>query len=281
MRDGKKSPVRDLLRLVYRAWLRGRADQIPLLAAGIAFYAFLSLFPALAAFEFFYALVADPRTVVSEVTALTSVLPGAARAVIADQLLYLAERPRPSLGLGIVVAVVVEFWSTSSMIGNMMSAVNTAYRAPERRSIVRRRLLAFAMTLGTIAFLVAVCALVIIGPRLLYGAGSDGAVRWLLEAVRWLILLLLISVALPLVYHLSPSVTERRRVSWFSTGTLVAAALWLLASLGFSVYTATIGDYSQTFGVFGGVVVLILWLWVTVYAILLGAEINACQLVRL
>ena len=116
---------------------------MPLLAAGIAFYAFLSLFPALAAFEFFYALVADPRTVASDVTALTSVLPGAARDVIADQLLYLAERPRPSLGLGIVVAVLVEFWSTSSMIGNMMSAVNTAYpgaRAPDHRPTATARL---------------------------------------------------------------------------------------------------------------------------------------------
>jgi membrane protein len=97
---------------------------------------------------------------------------------------------------------------------------------------------------------------------------------WLLQIVGWLVMMVLVAIALAVIYRLGPD-RDAPRMRWVSVGAVVATVIWLIASIGFSIYTATFGNYAKTYGVFAGIVVLLFWLWLTMYAILLGAEINA------
>jgi membrane protein len=111
-------------------------------------------------------------------------------------------------------------------------------------------------------------------PPLLKVVFETGALRWVLQIVGWLIVVVLVPAALALLYRLAPD-RDAPRMRWASLGAVVATLIWLAASLGFSIYTSTFGNYAKIYGVFAGIVVLLLWLWLTMYAILLGAEINA------
>jgi membrane protein len=122
--------------------------------------------------------------------------------------------------------------------------------------------------------MVIILGLVAVSPPLLKAVFGTGALRWLLQIGGVLIVLVLVPVALALLYRLAPD-RDAPRMTWVSVGAVVATLMWLAASIGFSIYTSTFGNYAKTYGVFAGIVVLLLWLWLTMYAILLGAEINA------
>jgi membrane protein len=266
-------PARGWIQVVKRGWKEAKADQVPLLAAGVAFYAFLAIFPALIAVVSIYGLFADPSTIANQLNSLTAALPDEAARIITDQVTALSTR-RQTLGISLVLSVLIALWSASAGTSNLLTAINVAYNAEERRGFVKKRLLALGLTVAAIIFMVIILGLVAVLPPLLRAVFDTGALRWVLQIVGWLIVVVLVPAALALLYRLAPD-RDAPRLRFASVGAVVATLIWLAASIGFSIYTATFGNYAKTYGVFAGIVVLLFWLWLTMYAILLGAEINA------
>lgn len=267
-------PRRGWVQVVKRAWKEAQLDQVPLLAAGVAFYTFLSLFPAMIAAVMVYGLVADPQTVAEQSRWVADTLPRDAASLVTDQMEAITDQPQRSLGLGVLVTLVLSLWSASGGVGNIVSAINIAYDEEETRGFVRRKLLSLGLTLGAIVFLVLAVGLIAVVPPLLDAFVPEGALHWLLQAARWVGLLAAVTMALGVLYRWAPD-RNAPRMAWVSVGATVATVVWLVASLGFSLYVDSFGSYSKTYGALAGVAVLMLWLWITVYIVLLGAEINA------
>jgi membrane protein len=266
-------PARGWVQVAKRGWKEAKADQVPLMAAGVAFYAFLAIFPALIALVSIYGLFADPTTIAEQMKSFTEALPPAARQVIIDQVTILAAR-RAALSVGLIIAIVIALWSASSGISNLLTAVNVAYDEEEKRGFVKKRLMSLGLTIAAIVFMVIMLGIVAVLPALLKAVFGTSALRWAFQILSWLILVVLVIVALAVIYRLGPD-RDAPKMRWVSVGAIVATVIWLVASIGFSIYSSTFGNYAKTYGVFAGIVVLLFWLWLTSYAILLGAEINA------
>jgi membrane protein len=266
-------PPKGWVQVVKRGWKEATADQVPLLSAGVAFYAFLALFPALIAIVSLYGIFADPTTIAAQIESLGQTLPEAARQLIVDQVNQLAARRR-ALSIGAFIGIFIALFSASGGMQNLVSAVNTAYDEEEKRNFVKKRLRALLWTFGAIIFMVIMLAIVAVLPPVLEQLFGSGAIRWVLQIVGYLLLFLIVTFALAILYRYAPD-RDAPKMKWVSIGALVATLIWLLASIGFSIYTTTFGNYAKTYGTFAGIVILLLWLWLTCYAILLGAEINA------
>ncbi|HEU5486899.1 MAG TPA: YihY/virulence factor BrkB family protein [Microlunatus sp.] len=264
-------PPQGWRQVVKRGWSEAKTDQVPLLGAGVAFFAFLALFPAIIALVTLYGLFADPGVIADQVNSLTT-LPQEVRQLIVDQI---NNQSRAALGWSAILSIAIALFSASGGVNNLITAINVAYDEDDERSAIKKRLLALALTLGAIVFVAIMLGLVAVVPQLLERLLGDSPVlRFLLSAARWVLLVVLVTVALAVLYRLAPD-RDSPKIRWVSVGAGVATLLWLLASIGFSVYVSTFGNYAKTYGVFAGIIVLLLWLWITSYAILLGAEINA------
>jgi membrane protein len=220
-----------------------------------------------------YGLFADPATIANQLNSMTAALPEQAKQVITDQVTTLASR-RSTLGIGLIISVAIALWSASAGINNLLTAINVAYDEEEKRGFIKKRLMSLGLTLGAIAFMVIMLGIVAVLPPLLKAVFGTGVLRWVFQILGWLVLVVLVAVALAILYRLGPD-RDAPRMAWVSVGAIVATVLWLVASIGFSIYTATFGNYAKTYGVFAGIVVLLFWLWISMYAVLLGAEINA------
>jgi membrane protein len=267
-------PATGWWQVLKRGWREASEDQVSLLGAGVAFFGFLSLFPALAAFTLVYGLVADPATIADQAQTLTASLPPEARTLLLDQLQQLASAPRQSLGWGLALAIVLALWSASGGVGNLITAVNIAYDEEKKRGFVKEKLLALGVTVGAVVFMALMLTLVAGVPVVLGFLDVNGPLRWVIEVVRWLLLAVLVMVALAVLYRVAPD-RDAPKFRWVSVGAVAATVLWLIASAAFSLYVTFFGNYAKTYGAFAGVVLMMLWLWLTSYAILLGAEINA------
>jgi membrane protein len=258
--------------VIKRAWAEAKADQVPLLAAGVAFFGFLSLFPAIVAAVLAYGLIADPVQIRNQAEDLAAALPASGRDLLLQQIDALTSTPGRSLGIGVAIAVVTALWSASGGVGYLITAVNLAYDEEETRGFIRRKLLALGMTLGAVVFVLLAVTLFAAGAAI--GEDLPTPVRIALTAARLILALLLITVALAVTYRVGPA-RDAPRLRWVSVGAAVATVIWLAASIGFSIYVETFGNYAKTYGSLAAVIVLLLWLWLTAYAVLLGAEINA------
>jgi membrane protein len=262
------------LQIVKRAWQEAKSDQVPLLAAGVAFYSFLALFPAMIAAVMIYGLVRDPADVQRQVDELSAALPSDAASLLTTQLEAITSTSSGSLGLGLLVSLALALWSASGGVGNLLSAINVAYDEEETRGFVKRKGLSLLLTLASIVFVVVAISLIAVAPALLDNLVDAGPLRWGLEALRWLGIVAAMSVALAVLYRVAPD-RDDPEFKWVSVGAVVATVVWLIASLGFSLYVDNFGSYNKTYGALAGVVVLLLWLWLTMYVVLLGAEVNA------
>jgi len=267
-------PKRGWVQILKRAWAESKTDQVPLLAAGVAFYSFLSLFPAMIAAVTVYGLIADPRTVAEQTQQLTEALPNDAASLISSQLKAITQTPEQSLGFGLLVALMLALWSAAGGVGNVVTAINLAYDEEETRGFVKRKALALGLTLGAIVFVVVAIGLVAVAPALLEAFVPSGAAYWLLQIARWLLLVVAVTLVLAVLYRYAPD-RDEPKFQWVSVGAAIATVIWLVASLGFSLYVNNFGSYGKTYGALAGVVVLLLWLWITSFIVLLGAEINA------
>jgi membrane protein len=268
-------PRHGWIQILKRAWKEAKKDQVPLISAGVAFYAFLAIVPTLIAVVIIYGLVTDqPQEVTEQLDSFGTALPAQAEQLLHDQLVALTNIPERSLGAGLVAVLGLALWSASGGIGNVIKAVSFAYDEEEKRSFVKSKALALGFTLGAIVFMVLAVALVAAVPAVLNALDVPGWVEAVVHAARWIGLVVVVMLALDVLYRWAPD-REPAKFRWLSVGAVVATGLWVVASIGFSVYVDNFSRYSKVYGSLAGVIILLLWLWLTAYATLLGAEINA------
>lgn len=257
------------------AWKQASAHQAPLLAAGVAFYAFLSLFPALIAGVLTYGLVASPETVQRQSTEIADALPADAASLVTSQLDALTSTSSSSLGIGLVIAVLLAVQSASGGVGNLVTAINAMFGLRDSRNFVKKKVLALGLTGGAIVFMVVVLALVAAAPAVFDAVDILPGVRAVLEATRWVVLLGAVVMAIGVLFRVAPD--RPHTTPLVTKGVMTASTMWVLVSVGFSLYVDNFGSYGKTYGALAGVVVLLLWLWIGIYAVLLGATIEAVR----
>ena len=258
-----------------RVWVKIGYDNIGLLAAGVAFYAFLSVVPLLGALVMTYGLIADPKTIADHMQTIIKVVPKDAAKLILDQLVSLVTTASTKKGVGLLVALLIALYGATRASGAIMMALNVVYEQHERRSFIKTTLLSFVMIVGAVLVamvgLLAASALALVG-KVAAGLGPMAALG--LTVVTWAIAASLAAFGIGVTYRYAPD-RKDARWQWLSVGSALATLLWLVATVGFGAYAATLGNYNATYGSLGAVVVLLMWLYVSAYAILLGAEINA------
>jgi membrane protein len=267
-------PWRGWKQIIKRAWAENRADNMPIIAGGVAFFGFLAIFPALIAMISLYGLVASPATVTEQVQSFASGLPGSAQSLLTDQLRSITGNSGGALTLGLAVSILAALWSASGGVSNLVTAVNLAYDEVETRTVVRLKLLSLALTVGAIIFVLVTVGLVAVLPAVLDALHLGIVGTILAQALRWVVLLALMAGALAVVYRVAPD-RDAPTFRWVSMGSVVVTVVWAVVSLLFSFYVNNFGSYDKTYGAIAGVIVLMLWLYLTCYLVLLGAEINA------
>jgi membrane protein len=242
-------------------------------AAGVAFYVFLSIFPALIAVMFSYGLIADAETVADHGERIARFLPADAASIVTRQLDALTANPPGTLGWGVITAMLVSLWSASRGAFNLLKAVQWIFELDDVRSAVRQRLLAVTMMAASILFVFLAIGLLAALPPLLSFFRLDGAWR-LLHVGRWFLLGAAVVGAIGILFRLARGEPVRLR-SLISRGVLVASAMWIVVSFGFSIYVDSFADYGQTYGALTGVVVLMMWIWLSTLSVVFGASFEA------
>ncbi|HUH07343.1 MAG TPA: YihY/virulence factor BrkB family protein [Egibacteraceae bacterium] len=268
-------PARGWARALKRAGRSIGEDNLPVLAAAMAFYAMVALFPGLIAALSIYGLVADPARVQQQIAELAGALPADVAQIITEQLQTVAGAGGGALGAGAIGGILAALWSASSGMQGLMSGLTIAYGEEESRGFIRRRGTALVLSLVGILLGLLAIAVIAVVPGLAAALGLDGAVAAALVALSWVVLATLALVALSVIYRYGPDRDRRPSWRWVSWGAAAAALLWLVGSAAFAVYIGRFGDLNETYGTLGGVMVMLLWLFLTGFAVLLGAEIDA------
>jgi len=261
--------------VLVRTWKEAGDDNVGLLAAGVAFYAFLAFVPLLAAIVLTYGLGADPAEVAGHIRTLAQSLPPDAASLIGDQLRSMTESPQSAKGFALLVAILLAIYGASKGSSAIVTALNIAYEVKESRSFIRTSLLSFAMTLGAMVVLFT-------------GAGAISAMAWidhllpaaspvlhdLVQILFWAGAALLVSLGVALIYRYGPNRPDAPW-RWVTPGSALATLLWVAASFGFGLYVSRFGNYNATYGSLGGVIVFLTWLYLSAYILLLGGELNS------
>jgi membrane protein len=267
-------PWRGWKQILKRSWAENKADNMPIIAGGVAFFGFLSIFPALIALVSLYGLVATPETVARQVENLSSQLPESASTLIAEQLKSIVANSSSALSVTLVVSILAALWSASGGMGNLITAVNLAYDEVEARNFVKLKLLSLALTLGAIIFVLVTFGLVAVVPAVIEALPLGVVGTILAQVARWVLLLAVFAGSLAVLYRVAPD-RDAPRFRWVSLGAVIVTVIWAAVSVGFAVYVDHFGSYDKTYGAIAGVIVLMLWLYLTCYLVLLGAEINS------
>jgi membrane protein len=266
-------PARGWADILCRAWKDTAKRNLSLVAGGVAYYLLLALFPALAALVSVYGLVANPADVMDSVQSLSGMLPPSTVALIGGGLQQLVSASSKSLGLGAVIGVAIALWSGVRGMTGIMTALNIAYGQPEGRGFIRVNTTALLLTVVvTIGGLIAL-ALVAGLPAALSSAGARSPGRWIGLIVEWPLLIVFVMGMMAVIYHYGPD-RRKPKWKWASPGVIVAAILWIFGSILFTVYVYHFDSYNKTYGSLGAPLVLLTWMWLSVFVVLFGAEIN-------
>lgn len=250
------------------------ADDVFNLAAQQAYYFFFALFPALLALISIAAFFPVENMMGEIVQRLSQVAPKDVVTIITDQI---GEIARSNTGGVLTLAFVFTLWSSSAAVMSLTTTLNAAYDITEGRPWWKVRLIALGLTIGLALFILVSMALIIVGPtlaeRLAVSMNLGPAFEWTWKIVQWPVVFVLVATAIAMVYYFAPD-AEQEWV-WITPGSVLATALWVLISLGFKFYVSNFASYNETYGTIGGVMVLLLWFYVSGIAILAGAELNA------
>jgi membrane protein len=267
-------PWRGWKQILKRAWAENKADNMPIIGGGVAFFGFLSIFPALIALVSLYGLVATPDTVARQIEDLSAQLPDSAADLIGEQLKAIVANSGSALSISLVVSILAALWSASGGVGNLVTAINIAYDEVEARNFVKLKLLSLGLTLGAVFFVLVTFGLVAVVPAVIEALPLGVVGTVLAQVARWVLLLAVFAGSLAVLYRVAPD-RDAPRFTWVSLGAVVVTVIWAIVSVGFAIYVDNFGSYDKTYGAIAGVIVLMLWLYLTCYLVLLGAEINS------
>ena len=266
--------LKDWRAILLRVAGRIGADNVGLLSAGIAFYAFLSVFPAIAAGLMIWGLFTDMTSLGEQLQSISDLAPRAAFDLIAAQMVVIANQDDGGLTLGLLISAVLALWGANGAMSALVQAMNMAYHEKEKRNFFHVTALTLAFTFCGIIFaalsLAAIAAVPPILNALYLGAFLDAVVG----TVRWLLIIGLFMLACAMIYRIAPSRTSARW-RWIVPGAMAAGIIWLIASIAFSAYVENFNAYNATFGSLGAVAALLMWFWLSAYAICVGAELNS------
>src|SRR5918997_1195 len=240
----REVPPRGWKDVLVRVMRQVKSDNVPLLAAGVAFFPLLALVPSLVALVSVYGLVAEPADIQRNIEDALAAAPTEVRDLVSSQLSSIVESEPSGLRLGVAVGLALALWSASSGVKHLISALNVAYDEEEGRKFFKLRGLALVLTVGAV----------------ILAAVALGA--------------LVVLAALALLYRWAPD-RGTARWRWVSPGAIFAVIGWVVASVGFSIYTRNFGSYNETYGALGAIVVVMLWLFISAYVVIVGAELNA------
>jgi membrane protein len=249
-------------------------DRLSIIAAGVAFYGLMAIFPALIALVGLYGLMFDPQQVEQQASALSAMLPPQAADIILGQLHDLTQTSSGALGFGAIAGLLLALWSASTGVRTLMEALNVAYDEEEKRGFFRFYGTALLLTLAAIAGVILAIGMVVALPVVIGFLGLTSLLEDVVSLARWPILVLMMLAGLAIVYRYGPS-RHAPRWSWVSRGAVIATLLWVIGSALFSLYVARFGNYNETYGSVGAIVILLMWFLLSAYAVLIGAEVNA------
>ncbi len=271
---GRRS-ARGWKRILLDAWKEAGKDNLALVSAGVAFYAFLAFVPLLTAFVLSYGLLAEPATVVAHVQTLTAIMPQDAASIIGDQLRSMTESSGTQTGFALLLALAIALYGASKGAGSIMTALNIVFEVGESRNFLARTLFSLVMTVGGVLVLI-LAILAVSALNFLEAALPDfgGVLRFLLQAGFFLAAAAGVMLLLALIYRYGPN-RPRAKWKWITPGSAGATFIWLSATAGFGIYVSNFGNYNATYGSLGAVIVFLTWLYLSAYVVLLGAELNA------
>jgi membrane protein len=267
-------PPRGWLDVLKRTRQGIRDTNASIVAAGVAFYAFLALVPALIAVVAVYGLVANPADVKDQITSFTSALPQDAQKLLSSQLSSITRNAGSGTGIAAAIAIAAALWSASSGIAALNTGLTVVNRENETRGMLKRRMLALVLTLFAVAGILVMLALVVALPSLLDSIDIGGIGSTAFELARWPLLAGMLLVGLAVIFRYGPQ-RRRPRWRWVSPGAIVAMIVGLVASIGFSIYVSLLGNYNKTYGALGAIIIMLLWLYLMAFAVLFGAAMNA------
>jgi membrane protein len=260
--------------ILWRTYEEMNKDRILAVAAGVTYFGLLALFPAITAFVSLYGLFADATTINDHLTALSGFLPGGATEIIADQVKRINQNSSGALGFAFFTGLAIALWSANAGMKAMFDALNVAYDEEEKRSFIWLNLVSLSFTLGAIAFILLAIAGIVVVPLVLQFVGLGQVTEWILWLARWPALLLGICLGLAVLYRYGPS-RDQVEWKWITPGSILAAVVWIGASMLFSWYVANFANYNETYGSLGAAIGFMTWLWLSTTIVLVGAELNA------
>jgi membrane protein len=248
-------------------------DHVSMVAGGVAFYGLLALFPGIAAIVAIWGLLFDPQQVEQQIAGMSGLLPQDAAAIVTGQARKVAAGGT-GLSLAAIGGILFTLYSASKGMKALIEGLNIIYDEEEERGFLKLNLVALALTLAVIVALLVALGLIIVAPAVLGILGLGPIVQTVVDLLRWPVLFVGAMLVLAALYRYAPS-RAAPRWRWVSWGAGIATAVWLVGSIGFSIYVSNIASYNETYGSIGAVIILLMWFWLSAFIVLLGAELNA------
>ncbi|CTQ32049.1 YihY/virulence factor BrkB family protein [Jannaschia rubra] len=269
-----KIPAKGWKDIAFRVKDEVIADHVSLVAAGIAFYALLAIFPAITALMSIAGLIYEPSQIVDAFQKVSGIVPSDVSSILLEQAKSVTGSETGGLTLGLILGLVLALWSSSKGMGSLIEGLNLAYDEKETRGFIWLKLMTIGLTLAMIVGVLIAAVLIVVLPVALAFLDIAPGMELAIRLVSYLPLALLFVGGVAVLYRVGPD-RASAQWRWLTPGVLTACALWLVASIGFSIYVRNFGSYNETFGSIAGVIVLLMWMWLSAFVILLGAELNS------
>ena len=273
-RSPMEIPIRGWWDISKRVYHNLSQDNLSFVAAGVAFYALLAIFPALAAIVSVYAYFASPTDIHDQLDKVIAILPASSRDIILLQVSDITQQSNKVLSASAIGTLLLTIWSSSKGCQALITACNITYHQRNKRQFFMALVVRFLFSLG--AIVVALVALLIIGilPIVLNLVGLTELIDLMIQLITWPLIAIIINLALAFLYRYATHRTPAKW-RWITPGSMLATLMWIIASIGFSYYVSQFASYNETYGSLGGVVIMLMWLYISAYIIIFGAAINA------
>lgn len=263
----------DWMSALWGTWQRMDERNLGLIAAGVAFYAFLSLFPAISAVIAIWGYWADPIVISEQMELVKEVMPEEAYSLLATQISALITANRSTLQWASVISIVLAIWSSRASVAALIRGLNAVYNTPHRENAIRRLAVAFLLTVLLVLTALVAFAAVVIVPATFVFLGLPFHVELMVSMLKWAILLAVVFFAIALLYRYGPN-RRQARMRWFTPGAVLALLGWALGSWVLTTYVRNFDRLNEVYGSLGAVVALLLWFYVSALVTLLGAQLN-------